>query len=122
MLMNLLKETIENIKDSGHKIEDIIFIGSEDSGHCCTWDQFKELADIEYDNGYGGQEIARDLIIVFSDGSRMWRNEYDGSEWWEYLAPFKMPKNNEKIKTLCNDHFWWSLAEMNSIDTTGDNQ
>jgi len=32
-MMNLLEETIEDIKQSDHKIGDIIFIGSEKSGH-----------------------------------------------------------------------------------------
>lgn len=33
--MNLLDETIKDVKDSGHSINDIIFIGSESSGYSC---------------------------------------------------------------------------------------
>ena len=43
--MNLLAETINAIHGSGHYIKDIVFIGSEQSGHRCTWKRFKELAD-----------------------------------------------------------------------------
>ena len=64
---NLLKETKEAIKKSGHKIEDILFIGSEKSGHSCTWEEFEKLADVEYDGGYGASEVAQDLIIVFKE-------------------------------------------------------
>jgi len=110
--MNLLEETIDDIKRSGHKIKDIIFIGSEDSGHSCTWKEYKKLANIEYNEGYGGAEIATDLIIVFSDGFKMERGEYDGSEWWRYSTPFKMPKKTFPITKL-HDGIWDDLAEMN---------
>lgn len=109
--MNLLEETIEVIKQSGHEIEDIIFIGSQSSGHSCTWSQFEVLANHEYDDGFGTQEIAIDLIIAFTDGATMWRYGYDGSEWWYYSAPFKMPGETKPIKTLFGEYS--SLAEIN---------
>jgi hypothetical protein len=102
-MSNFLEETIEDIKESGHKIEDIIFIGSVASGHQCTWDEFKILANREYDSGFGALEVATDLIIVFSDKIVMRRDEYGGSEWWEYQKPFVMPKESKKIKTLFPD-------------------
>ena len=58
-MTNLLQETIQDIEKSGHKVSDIKFIGSISSGYSCTWDEFLALADIEYDAGFGGQEIAR---------------------------------------------------------------
>lgn len=51
--MNLLKETLEDIKHSGHEIADIVFIGSQNSGYSCTWLEFEKLADQEYDDGFG---------------------------------------------------------------------
>lgn len=42
----------------------------------------KILASIDYDNGYGGQELFG--TIVFKDGTWLERGEYDGSEWWEH--------------------------------------
>lgn len=44
-MINLLAETREAIADSGHTPEDIVFIGSLDSGHRCTWDEFIKLTD-----------------------------------------------------------------------------
>ena len=114
---NLLKETKEAIKKSGHKIEDILFIGSEKSGHSCTWEEFEKLADVEYDGGYGASEVAQDLIIVFKDNAKMWRGEYDGSEWWNYSTPFQMPKELKPIKRLTvkdTDNVGWvNLKELN---------
>ena len=110
--MNLLTETRENIEQSGHTPSQIIFIGSERSGHSCTFKEYEKLADIEYHDGYGAQEVATDLIIVFSDGSKMWRGEYDGSEGWEYSTPFKTPLERNEIRTLAKG-IWATLKELN---------
>ena len=45
-------------------------------------EEFDTLLNIEYDNGYGGQEI--DGTILFNDNTWLSRGEYDGSEWWQY--------------------------------------
>ena len=114
--MNLLQETIEDITLSGHSAEDIIFIGSERSAYSCTWEEFKELADDEYSSGFGAQEVASDLIIAFSDGSKMWRHEYDGSENWAYSSPFEAPETTLPIKNLFvtgTQVGWCDLEEMN---------
>lgn len=42
----------------------------------------EDLASINYDNGYGGQELFG--TIVLKDGTWLERGEYDGSEWWEH--------------------------------------
>ena len=115
--MNLLKETIEDIKQSGHKPEDIVFIGSEGSGHSCSWAEFTELADRDYDSGFGAQKVAVDLVVVFSDGAKMWRDWYNGSEYWNYLAPFEMPKETRRITNLFvtpTRSGWMDLAEINA--------
>lgn len=113
--MNLLRETIEDITNAGKTPEQIIFIGSEQSGHQCTWAEFQVLADVEYDDGYGAQKVASDLIIVFNDGSKMWRHEYDGSEQWDYSAPFEAPAETKPIKRLVvkdEQVGWETLANM----------
>lgn len=110
--MNLLEETVEDIVNSGHSALDIIFIGSVESGYSCSWDQFKLIADIDYDCGFGGQEIASDLIIAFSDGHTMWRHEYDGSECWRYSKPFVMPENKKQLLTVNNGGCWVSLEDI----------
>ena len=117
--MNLLKETIEDIENSGHSPSDIIFIGSEKSGHQCNWEEFKLLADHDYNNGYGAQNVAQDLIVVFADGTKMWRGEYDGSEWWDYSNPFHMPDQELPIKNLFSCKAgkvgWDNLKDLQNI-------
>jgi hypothetical protein len=114
--MNLLRETTAVINEFDHVSTEIVFIGSEGSGHSCTWEEFQTIANIEYDNGFGGQEIASDLIIVFSDGSRMYRNEYDGSECWAMVSAFKQPTVQLEITTVCSGRSWDTLANMNKIE------
>ena len=42
------------------------------------------LLNVEYDDGYGSQEL--EGIVLFDDGTWLEREEYDGSEWWRFLA------------------------------------
>lgn len=112
----ILDETLGAIEGSGHAPEDIIFIGSTETGHSCTWDEFKRLAeegDANYYSGYGGQTLASDLQIAFSDGSIMRRTEYDGAEGWESVKPFEIPYELKPIATICNGESWATLEEMN---------
>ena len=99
-MTNLLEETREAIAASGHLIRDIVFVGSGDSNYCCSWCRFCKLADKEYDSGFGNAKVALDLIVVFRDGERMWRNDYDGSESWVYLTPFEPPREKKRIERL----------------------
>jgi hypothetical protein len=117
--MNLLHETVEAIAENGHQPDQIIFIGSETSGHSCTWSEFEKLADREYDP-FMGQEVAGDLIIVFDDLTKLWRMECDGEGWWEYSKPFKMPEVLKPIQALFSSksspHFIRELSELNEGD------
>lgn len=113
-MINLLLETINDIEKSGHTPEDIIFIGSEQSGHSCNWGEFAILANKVYDDSWGSTEVATDLVIVFKDGQRMWRWEYDGSRGWEYSKPFVKPAQSLPISNVISkDIGGCSLEEMN---------
>lgn len=111
-MKNLLQETREAITKSGHSPDDVVFIGSEQSGHACTWGEFTNLADRDYDSGFGAAQVATDLVVVFRDGQKMWRGEHDGSEWWEYGTPFVAPAEPKPIRRIIGD-LWPSLAELN---------
>lgn len=90
---NLLKETIEILNKNGRVEEDVLWVGRgfyvvsypwrTNKLTKNTWDYFKKHADFLYDNGFGGEEIPLDLIVV---GKDFWleRHSYDGSEWWEF--------------------------------------
>jgi len=110
-VVNLLEETKRCIRNSGHKISDIVFMGSEESGYSCTWKEFTRLANVEYDAGYGAAKVATDFIVVFEDGTKMWRGEYDGAEWWAYSTPFKEPKEKKRITSLFGE-MWDNLKDI----------
>lgn len=78
---NLLKETKQILKEHGKTIKDIVAVQGSDFG--IRVDDFIRLADTLYDNGFGSQKVAEDLVVI---GNGFWleRHEYDGSEWWEY--------------------------------------
>ena len=98
--MNLLEETKLAMFNACKEPQDIVFIGSLESGACCSWSEFEVLADQEYDCGFGGSEVAQNLVICFEDGSRLIRAEYDGSEWWEFIDAFKEPEIKKPIHNL----------------------
>lgn len=111
--MNLKRETLKILQEHGHTAEDILWVGCKK--FAIPVSLFWKLADQEYDSGYGGQEVATDLVVV---GDRFWleRHEYDGSEWWENKEYPCMPRKVKYVKTImCRDGqlSWSSLEELN---------
>lgn len=86
--MNLLKETLELLSENKKAPTDVIRVQWEK--FFCTWEQFEAAANFEYDNGFGGAEVAVSLKVV---GEDWWleRGEYDGSEWWEFKTMPTIP-------------------------------
>jgi len=95
--INFLKETIETLTDNGKTPEDVLWCGYT-AGYF-TWEEFKEKADFKYSNGFGGEEIDLDLLVV---GKDFWleRHEYDGSEWWEFKSLPVKPATKALPKVL----------------------
>lgn len=97
-MLNFLCETIGVIESHDKCVSDIKFIGYrprysfEPNFNIRTdWDSFVKMADFEYDNDFGGEEIPLGLVVV---GTDWWleRHEYDGAEWWEFKT---MPNIND---------------------------
>lgn len=94
---NLLEETLQTLRLYGLSEDDVEWVGGNKTWF--TWEDFKFLANVEYDEDYGVREVAEDLIIV---GKDWWleRGEYDGKEWWEFKSiptkegrRYKVPKS-----------------------------
>jgi len=88
--MNLLQETITILELNGKTLEDILWYGTTD---CVYNNPLPEFFNIDYDSGFGSQEIPQELVVV---GVDWWleRHEYDGSEWWEFKEYPTMPTEN----------------------------
>lgn len=117
----LIEEILWNLKDNGLEEQDIFWIGSMDGKYVMDWDDFKEkFNDIEYDSGFGAQEIASDLVMVMNDGTYFNRSEYDGAEGWEYnKVPVKSynPKSFEFISVnQIGETGWKDLESMNQSE------
>ena len=120
-MRNLLKETLEILETNNILEEDILWVGSESFGYF-SWQDFKYLADICYDAGYGSSQVALDLVIVTKEGY-LERQEHDGSEWWEYKTAPTKPKKYRKPIALTTEQAedrgfnvycgWNSLNEIN---------
>ena len=59
--MNLLQETTEKLITHDKTWDDVLWIGG--SEFTISMDEFKRLANREYDNGYGSPKVAQDLKI-----------------------------------------------------------
>jgi hypothetical protein len=120
--MNLLKETLYILEQNNKSEKDILWIGNLQFK--ITWENFKQIADVEYDSGYGSSQVAQDLLIV---GNGWWleRGEYDGSEWWSYKETPRMPNGTITISSLTvsqSDKLgfdvscgWETLARLNNL-------
>lgn len=117
-MTNLLTETKKKMDVYGLVPEDIIYIGTNPNAekpyYSCSWEKFTEIADFEYDSGFGGQEIAADLVIIFKNGTFMTRGEYDGSEWWNVHLLFTIPEETLPLEKLTGDSGWSTLGEIHA--------
>ena len=81
-MANLLSETRQVLAQYDLELNDIRFIKTSE-GDFYPSNGGRTFLNVEYDDGFGGQEIDPNLMIV---GDDWWleRHEYDGSEWWEF--------------------------------------
>ena len=115
-MVNLLEETKEMLERHSKTFDDILFVGDEATHTKMTVKEFLKHANVEYNGGYGIEEINTKLILV---GKDFWleRHEYDGSEWWEYkeipnLSALPIKKVDRIIRDA--DHYWAdSISELN---------
>lgn len=120
--MNLGEETIKALQDKGYNMSDILWIGGQDFR--IPADNFWEVADrTAYNNHYGAQEVALDIIIAMKDGSWFDRSEYDGAEFWQYNRCPKIPAEIKEVEYLAvdlnnntHDCGWMTLKELNKYN------
>jgi len=111
--MNLLQETLEILSEHGKTKDDVLWCGSEAFGYF-TWEDFEELANDDYNESYGLQEVVTDLLIV---GKDFWleRHEYDGSEWWEYKSFPKKPERYVKPRIIIGDDIGYMKCTLQEL-------
>jgi hypothetical protein len=76
---------------------DDIGVASLPVGHTQEqYEQFINMLDVEYDDGYGRQNLYG--TIWYTDGTWSERGEYDGSEWWEYKSCPEIPEDMQQLQ------------------------
>lgn len=122
--MNLAYETKSVLKRDGYALSDVMWVGSADGYYACGIGYFLGLADREYDNGFGSQEVAQDLVMVMRDGSWYMRQEYDGSEGWDHMRPPVLGGKKGHVialdKIWLDDGAWYTVHQAMSDDRFGD--
>ena len=101
--MNLLKETINVLKEKGKTPQDVEWVGVSDTGYM-SWDEFAKLADEEYDNICCPPIVNSQLVVVGKDWwlEREWENDPLDfiSEWWKYKTLPERPKRKMKFTKI----------------------
>lgn len=116
-MTNLFDETVTILEIHGKTIADIEYIGSSET-KINTNKALELMKKTNYDNGYGAQEIAENLMIK-GNGFIMIRGEYDGSEWWDYMQPDpSLPQVDTDVKSFEANIGWESLEEINGLEDT----
>jgi hypothetical protein len=108
--MNLLQETLRLVSPN-----DVLWVGSSDGEYGMSWEDFAKVASVEYDEGYGGQEVANDLVVVLKGGSWLERREYDGSEGWQLCTKPKARPNAKPFTKLLGSS---DLKYLNEPEST----
>lgn len=83
--MNLKQETLDAMAENGMVIADIAYISNRNLNQIMSVEDFFQLADREYNNSASGNEVNTELLIVFTNGDRLVRGNYDNNEWWEFI-------------------------------------
>ena len=104
---NLHDELFKILKDNNKTVDDIFYVNLTEwkskQQHFYKPEKFiKRAKNINYNSGYGSEEIRRDLKIVLKNGDFIIRREYDGSEWFEYM---ESPKTDVELEDLLDSEY-----------------
>jgi hypothetical protein len=121
-MTNVVSEIINEITQQGFETKDISWIGSKDGQFAMSYDDFyMKFGNMEYDNGFGAQELASDLVMVMKDNSYFDRDEYDGAEGWTYNKPPQKQKDSKTMEHICvkevSEIGWRDLKDLNKETT-----
>ncbi len=112
-MTNLYQQLLEKLEANDKTLADIVWIGSDDGLLVIPISNLKDVFDVDYDNSYGAQEIASDLVVV-GDGWWLERFEYDGAEWWDYKStPILQSEPKVSNRVLVHGVGWETLQEIN---------
>lgn len=83
--MNAQKELLDHVGDREVELVKVVYHNGYPLKIEGTLEEVLPLLDFDYNNGHGWQVLYGH--IWYTDGTWSDREEYDGSEWWEYRCP-----------------------------------
>lgn len=99
-MANLLQETIEMLKANNKSTKDVLFV--TDGVNCCSLATFASQANKEYKD-WCGWVVVNECLQVVGKGWWLERQEYDGSEWWEFKSLPEKPSGVGEVKVWEED-------------------
>lgn len=103
MMIHFKTETLALLGKNGKTIDDVVWTGNREFE--IPLGLFWDLADFTYDNGFGLENVAKDLMLV---GKDFWleRHTYDGREWWEYKSLPSRPQTTREVDRIhCEEDY-----------------
>lgn len=88
--MFICDEIINKLEELSLTVQDIEFISMELKNNSkqyviLTWQEFEsQYSRLSYDNGLGSQKI-NPTLTIYTENYILYRREYDGGEWFEYV-------------------------------------
>ena len=117
-MRNLKEETEKTLKLYGKTFADIEWIGNDTGTIRIELGVFLNIANKDYDAGFGSNEVNHHLVIVGKDWW-MERWEYDGSEGWHFKS--KPIIHNYKFGTAVfvdgYDDYWGEIDNLKYLET-----
>ena len=104
--INLLKETLDKLKEYDKTPEDVLWVGdSYNEERYTTWEDFVNKSNFHY--LCGGEDVYVGLIIVGEDWWLERRNKSD-YEWWDFKKLPVKPKNKSEISNILVGEDYWN--------------
>ena len=91
---NLLKETLNFMKDMALEEDDVLWVGVCGEDVACTWEEFKKIADEFYDPSSTNHSVDYGLVIVARD---WWLERDIQQECWEFMYAPERPTTPRKL-------------------------
>jgi hypothetical protein len=101
---NLYDEIMNLLDEYGYDTSQIISVGVPGVVSFNVDDFLTAAEEINYDGGYGTEQINTGLVMLMWDGCWFERETYDGSEWFAYRKAPTLPTNTISDTTEITAH------------------
>lgn len=114
--MQIRQEINHVLEKYGYDQGNVSWIGSRDGSLAMSLPDFLDrFGNANYDDGFGSQEVASDLVMVIDEHNWFYREEYDGAEGWEFAYSPVKQRTSKPYEKIIGDG-WDSLKQLQEDD------